>query len=283
MPTEKRQRKRQGREARLAEVRAQQAKDRLRSRIIAGVVVAGLIAFVAFLTSRGGGDDTVAAKGTTTTAVAGVSTTSPTTGSSTTGSPSTAAPKTTGATGCPAADGSAKPQTKFSAAPPMCIDAAKSYVAKVETDAGTFTVALDPKKAPKTVNNFVVLARYHYFDGLTFHRVIKDFVLQGGDPEGTGRGGPGYKFGDELPASVQEYKAGSLAMANAGPNTNGSQFFVVVSDAGGAKLSVPNYSLFGQVTDGMDVVKKIEADGGTGSEGTPAVVHKMTKVTITES
>jgi cyclophilin family peptidyl-prolyl cis-trans isomerase len=151
----------------------------------------------------------------------------------------------------------------------------------METDAGTISITFDAKAAPKTVNNFVVLARYHFFDGLTFHRVIPGFVLQGGDPEGTGRGGPGYQFADELPASVTDYKAGSLAMANSGPNTNGSQFFIVVSDSGGAQLSKPLYSLFGQVTAGMDVVKKIEDDGG--SDGTPKVVHKMTKVTITES
>ena len=267
MPTDKRQRKREGREARLAEIRAQQVKAKRKRQVIILAVIALAVVGVAFLFS-GDGDDEVATTDTTTT-------TAP-------GDTSSTTPAATGTADCPAADGSAERKTSFDGPPKMCIDPAKKYTASIETDAGTMTVVLDPDKAPKTVNNFVVLARYHYFDGLTFHRVIPGFVLQGGDPEGTGSGGPGYQFEDELPASVSEYKAGSLAMANSGPNTNGSQFFVVVSDSGGRQLSVPNYSLFGQVTEGMDVVKKIEADGGPDGSP-PKVVHKMTKVTITES
>jgi cyclophilin family peptidyl-prolyl cis-trans isomerase len=148
----------------------------------------------------------------------------------------------------------------------------------VDTDVGTFTVALDAKAAPKTVNNFVFLAREHFYDGLTFHRVIPGFVVQGGDPQGNGSGGPGYKFGDELP-KAGAYKVGSLAMANSGPNTNGSQFFIVTGPQG-AQLP-PNYSLFGSVSSGIDVVKTIEAAGS--QSGTPTTVHKMTKVTIAES
>ena len=150
-------------------------------------------------------------------------------------------------------------------------------MAKVETDAGAFTIELDPGKAPVTVNNFVSLARFHYYDGIVFHRVIPGFVIQGGDPQGTGTGGPGYQFADELPRQG-EYRVGSLAMANSGRDTNGSQFFVITGDQGVALP--PNYALFGQVTSGLDVVKKIEADGDP--SGTPRVVHKMTKVTITE-
>lgn len=176
---------------------------------------------------------------------------------------------------CPPAAGSAKREIAFTKAPPMCINTSKTYTAVVKTDVGTFDVALNAKEAPKTVNNFVFLARYHFYDGITFHRVIPSFVVQGGDPTGTGAGGPGYTFADELPKSGS-YKLGSVAMANSGPNTNGSQFFIVVGSQG--EQLPPKYSLFGQVTSGMSVVQKIAADGST--SGTPKVVHKMISVTI---
>src|SRR5580658_4947179 len=108
----------------------------------------------------------------------------------------------------------------------MGIDLSKRHSAEIVTSKGTMVVALDAIAAPKTVNNFVFQARYHYFDGVGFHRVIPGFVLQGGDPDGNGRGGPGYRFEDELPKKGR-YQLGSLAMANAGPNTNGSQFFII--------------------------------------------------------
>ncbi len=157
----------------------------------------------------------------------------------------------------------------------MCITTSASYTAVVKTDVGTFDIALNAKAAPKTVNNFVFLARYHFYNGVIFQRVIPGFVVQGGDPTGTGTGGPGYTFADELP-KAGSYKLGSVAMANAGPNTNGSQFFIVVGTQG--EQLPPSYSLFGQVTSGMSVVQKIAADGSTG--GTPKVVHKMISVTI---
>ncbi|MDQ3575624.1 MAG: peptidylprolyl isomerase, partial [Actinomycetota bacterium] len=125
---------------------------------------------------------------------------------------------------CPAADGSSPKRQRFDAPPPMCIDPDASYTAEMVTTKGTMTIALDALAAPRTVNNFVVLARYHYYDGVSFHRIIPGFMAQGGDPEGSGRGGPGYRFEDELPRPGR-YEIGSLAMANAGPNTNGSQFF----------------------------------------------------------
>lgn len=156
---------------------------------------------------------------------------------------------------CPAVDGSSPRQTQFDGPFDMCIDASKRYEAKIDTNYGEMIVSLDAVNAPKTVNNFVSLARYHYYDGLTFHRVIETFMIQGGCPEGSGRGGPGYRFEDELPAP-NSYKLGSLAMANAGPDTNGSQFFIV-SGPSGVSLP-PNYSLFGQVVKGMEVVEKIE-------------------------
>src|ERR1700721_2165296 len=145
---------------------------------------------------------------------------------------------------CPPADGSAPRTQTFSGPPPMCIDPANRYPAVMETSKGTLTRGLDAYGAPKTVNNFVFLARYHYYDDVVFHRIIPGFVIQGGDPTGTGTGGPGYRFADELPAPGR-YQVGSLAMANAGPNTNGSQFFII-SGSDGVRLP-PQYALFGAV------------------------------------
>ena len=122
---------------------------------------------------------------------------------------------------------------------------------------GWITVDLDPKAAPNTVNSFVFLANKKFFDGLTWHRVVKDFVIQGGDPQGTGSGGPGYEFEDELPKQAPYYQIGSLAMANSGPNTNGSQFFIVTGN-NGAALD-PKYSRFGLVTSGIEVAQKLES------------------------
>jgi cyclophilin family peptidyl-prolyl cis-trans isomerase len=182
------------------------------------------------------------------------------------------------ATEIPAADGSSPKTQKFDGPPPTVIDPAKRYTAEMVTSKGTMTIALDPVAAPKTVNNFVFLARYHYFEGIKFHRVIPGFVLQGGDPEGTGRGGPGYRFEDELPKPGR-YEIGSLAMANAGPDTNGSQFFII-SGPDGAALP-PSYSLFGKVIKGLEVIPAIEAIGSR--SGTPSETVTIDSVTITEA
>ena len=184
-------------------------------------------------------------------------------------------------TECPAADGSSPKTQKFSGPPPMCIDPTKNYMATMVTNKGTMTIALDPIAAPMTVNNFVVLSRYKFYDGIAFHRIVPGFVIQGGDPEETGMGGPGYKFEDELP-KAGAYKVGSLAMANSGPNTNGSQFFIVTGDAGTSLP--PQYSLFGQVTEGADVVKAIEDVGIAGTQdGKPSEVVTINSVTIKET
>lgn len=183
-----------------------------------------------------------------------------------------------GEDGCPPEDGAAERTTTFDQAPPMCIDVDATYLATLRLDAGEIVLELDPGRAPETVNNFVFLARHRYYDGVTFHRVIPGFMAQGGDHEGSGRGGPGYRFADELP-QPGEYAIGSVAMANAGPNTNGSQFFIITGPAG---ISLPpEYSLFGQVAEGMDVVQAIEADGSPGA-GTPTTVHTINSVTISE-
>jgi peptidylprolyl isomerase len=160
----------------------------------------------------------------------------------------------------------------------MCIDVNKRYSAEMVTTKGNMVIAFDPAAAPKTVNNFVFLARYHYYEGIVFHRVIPGFVLQGGDPTGTGTGGPGYRFEDELPRPGR-YELGSLAMANAGPNTNGSQFFVI-SGPSGVRLP-PQYSLFGKVIDGLDVVATIDALGT--QSGKPKELVTINSVTVTET
>jgi peptidyl-prolyl cis-trans isomerase B (cyclophilin B) len=145
----------------------------------------------------------------------------------------------------------------YDAPPAMSIDPAKKYTAVLDTSRGKIIVDLFPKDAPKTVNNFVFLAREGFYNGLKFHRVIPDFMVQGGDPKGTGSGGPGYKFGDEVGAGKPKHKVGSLSMANAGPNTNGSQFFIthIATDWLDGK-----HTVFGQTRDktGQDVVNSIK-------------------------
>ncbi len=182
-------------------------------------------------------------------------------------------------TGCPSPDGSADTQQTFDSAPPMCLDPEQNYQAVVTTNTGEFTIALDQAKAPLTVNNFVYLARHHYFDATMCHRIITDFVVQCGDPDATGLGGPGYSFADELP-EAGEYQIGSIAMANSGPNTNGSQFFIITGDQGVALP--PSYSLFGEVTDGYDptVVAMTDAASET---GTPTSDVTLESVVITTS
>jgi cyclophilin family peptidyl-prolyl cis-trans isomerase len=138
--------------------------------------------------------------------------------------------------------------------PEQQIDEGSIYRATVTTNRGTLVMDLDPQLAPKSVNNFVGLARQGFYDGLTFHRVVPAFVIQGGCPEGTGTGGPGYKWEDEPVKG--EYTVGAVAMANAGPNTNGSQFFVCIDDCTG-KLS-KDYNLFGYVVEGVDVAQATE-------------------------
>jgi cyclophilin family peptidyl-prolyl cis-trans isomerase len=160
----------------------------------------------------------------------------------------------------------------------MGIDITKQYIASMQTSLGKIEISLDAASAPRTVNNFVFLALHHYYDGVIFHRIIKNFVCQGGDPEGSGRGGPGYRFGDELPKPNQ-YKLGSLAMANAGPNTNGSQFFII-SGPDGCRLP-PQYSLFGQVVEGLDVVEKMQnVQTGMGDRPITDVVIESIRISI---
>jgi len=164
----------------------------------------------------------------------------------------------------------------YSAPPQMAIDPAKTYSATIDTSAGTMTAELFASEAPKTVNNFVFLARDGFYNDVIFHRVIRGFMIQGGDPTGTGRGGPGYRFDDE--PVTRRYNRGILAMANAGPNTNGSQFFVMHADYG----LPPNYTIFGRLTSGEDVLDKI-ATAQTGAQDRPTEPVKINSVTISEA
>jgi peptidyl-prolyl cis-trans isomerase B (cyclophilin B) len=154
----------------------------------------------------------------------------------------------------------------MASAPPFEIDPAAKFEVTIGTDKGDIVMLLDAGLAPNTVNNFVAQARKGFYTGLTFHRVVPGFVIQGGDPEGTGRGGPGYKFADEPVQGA--YTLGAVAMANAGPDTNGSQFFICIEDCQD-KLQ-PLYNLFGYVTSGIEVAQAI------------AVGDKMNTVTVTE-
>ena len=183
-----------------------------------------------------------------------------------------------GTTDCPPATGATEAKRAFTAPFKQCIDVAKTYTALIKTSKGDLTVQFDPIKAPGTVNNFVSLALNKYFDGITCHRIIPGFVVQCGDPTGTGTGGPGYKFADELP-QAGEYKLGSLAMANSGPNTNGSQFFIISGRR--ASPSPPNYSLFGQVTAGTDTtLKALDATGTAAGAPTEAVLIQSVTITV---
>lgn len=154
----------------------------------------------------------------------------------------------------------------YATAPEMSIDVNKTYEATLHTNKGDFTMELFPKTAPLTVNNFVFLARDGFYEDVEFHRIIESFMIQTGDPTGTGAGGPGYKFADEL-KSPYKYEPGIVATANAGPNTNGSQFFICTGEDSKGLNQYPNYTIFGKITDGMDTVLQIA--------GTPVAMSKQ--------
>ena len=165
----------------------------------------------------------------------------------------------------------------YDAAPELTIDLSKSYSATIATNLGDIEIELLAERSPQAVNNFVFLAKDGFYDGVIFHRVISGFMIQGGDPTGTGRGGPGYKFRDET-EGAGDYRRGTVAMANAGPNTNGSQFFICHGDA-----PLPHsYTIFGKVTSGMDTVDAIAALD-TDRSDRPSTDAVMNSVTISES
>jgi cyclophilin family peptidyl-prolyl cis-trans isomerase len=174
---------------------------------------------------------------------------------------------------------------QWAEAPEMVIDTSKTYTATLETNRGNIVVELADDEAPNTVNNYVCLARSGYYDVTIFHRIISGFMIQGGDPTGTGSGGPGYKFDDELPGGDAPYVRGTLAMANAGENTNGSQFFIVQQDQP-AEFTA-NYSIFGHVTEGLEVLDTIASvpvgPSARGENSAPMVTLGIKTIIIAES
>ena len=179
---------------------------------------------------------------------------------------------------CPNADGSSPLQRFFAKEPPRCIDATRQYRATINTTAGKIVVELYPDKAFRAVNNFIFLARYHFYDQLPFHRVSKDIFIQTGDPIAPGITGPGYVFKDDgLPASAAEYTPGALLFAHEAANQNGSQF-LIVSGPGGTTLN-PTFPLFGRVLEGMDVVARINAGAGE-NVAAPAKKYQITNVDV---
>jgi cyclophilin family peptidyl-prolyl cis-trans isomerase len=279
--TDKRERQKANRQARLAaESKAATRRRRIRTGLLVGGAVVLILAvlLVISLISDDGGDDEDVEAGATTTAV-GSTTAAPgdTTATSAAGASTTGA--ATAAADCPAADGSSEPQTSFAEAPPDCIDPDTIYAATVVTSEGTFVMDLDPSLDEASVNSFVFLARYHFFDGLNFHRVVPGFVIQGGDPSGDGTGGPGYSFTGGTPDSSDVYAVGSVSMANStGPSSNGSQWFVALDDL--SSQLQPNYSYFGNVVEGMDVVEAIGALGQ--GDGPPSREVTIEEITIQE-
>jgi peptidylprolyl isomerase len=255
----KRTRERQLR--RLAERRAAERRRKRRQRIIAGVVAGALalgglgVAAAAFL---GGKEPRRSQAG-------------PTPGPSP--SPTTATVACRGEV--PKAADKEKPM--FDKPPKLEIDPKKTYTAEMRTSCGTIVLDLFAEETPVTVNNFVFLARQGFYDGVTFHRVIPGFVIQGGSPDGTGGGGPGYQFEDEIVKGLKFDEPGLLAMANSGPDTNGSQFFITT---GKPKHLNGLHTIFGRVAKGMDVVREIESRGS--EAGTPSETIYIEKVTITE-
>lgn len=175
---------------------------------------------------------------------------------------------------------------QYQQAPAMHLTEGTKYQAKVHTNKGDFTIDLLSTEAPKTVNNFVFLAKDGFYDGVVFHRIIQEFMVQTGDPTGTGMGGPGYRFADELPPALS-YEPGVVAMANAGPNTNGSQFFVCTGEQSTFLNNHPNYTVFGKVSNGMDTVKAIAATpvamSQSGERSKPTEEVRMESIEILES
>ena len=292
MPSDKRARKRAAREVKIAAQQRQQKRRSTIRRTIAIVIPVAVAALIYVLVSGGSTPKkpTAAKTGTSSTIASSTTTTVARTTTTTEAAAQATADAAAVAAGCPSDPTKVLTPATYKTAPPMTIDTTKTYTATVKTDVGTFVITLDAKTSPISVNSFVFLAQKGFFNCVSFHRVIPNFVVQGGDPTGTGTGGPGYKFAEKGPAptatAATQYPLGSVAMANSNtpattdPNTNGSQFFIVTG-AEGESLP-PDYTLFGQVTSGMNVVDQISADG-TATGTPPKVIHRMLTVTIADS
>ena len=266
MPTEKRARQRAGRQARLQVIaRRQKRRRRVRSSIIV-VIVAALVVLSVYLITRHSKPPPVAL-------------------------PHTAQGRLEAVwqkAGCPTTPLARVNSLRFKP-PKLTISDTATYTADVKTDVGTFVITLDQQESPTAVNSFVFLAKKGYFNCVVFHRVIKGFVDQTGDPTATGSGGPGYEFTEKGPPTASpQYPLGSVVMANSSsgstdPSTNGSQWFVVTGTAG--ETLPPDYVYFGKVTSGMKVVQEINKGGSAASSstGTPTLYHRILKITIKES
>ncbi len=275
MGTAKRERQRVNRQQRLLELqKAQQRSKTKRRAILIAIPVVLVFAVGALIALLSGGDDNDEA------------TTGDTSTATSVFTPSTVPGQAiTGATPCPAADGSSPRTITFEQAPPTCIDPAKTYTAAVTTNKGAFTIAVDPTTSPNAVNTFVALARYHYYDGTLCHRIIADFAVQCGDPAGTGAGTyPGFSIAQEPPADAGAYTEGVVAMANTGqPNSTGGQFFIVVGPDPGLTAS---YSIVGKVSEGYDTtVAAMEAAADPNAQnGVPTLEPiVLESITITET
>jgi peptidyl-prolyl cis-trans isomerase B (cyclophilin B) len=279
----KRARKKEGRQARIEAEKKAAARRRNRNRNIGlGVVLVLLLGYL--------GLNQLLAKPkkkvNTTTPPAATSTV--TSSATPSGTPSAPAAVTSTAVPAAAACSTTKPArggtVSQSTPPPMTVSPSKTYTATIVTSCGTVVVALDAKDTPNTVNSFAYLASKGFYNGLTFHRVAKDFAVQGGDPAGTGSGGPGYSVQDNVPAGVT-YTMGTLAMAKTGsepPGTAGSQFFIVPT-AGAARGYTPDYAILGHVTSGQDAVTKMNALAPASGDGPPIQPIYIEKITVTSS
>jgi cyclophilin family peptidyl-prolyl cis-trans isomerase len=277
VPTDKRDRQREGRQARQQYLQAQRRKSRLRRQVLGVVVLVALVLSISLLMTAGDGDDKAAEEDKEQTLP--------------TAKPVADETAITGDTPCPAADGSASPTYKFEKAPPMCIDPAKTYVAKLATTEGNIEITLDTQKTPKTANNFVVLARYHYYDGTALFRTNTGIaIIQGGSPhtQDNADPGPGYTIEDE--GSGFQYAEGDFVMARTqAPNSASAQYFFAAGPETSQLSGQGTYVTFGKVTKGTDVMKKILAlhkdDPAAQSpgEGKPRKLVTIKTVEIVES
>ena len=281
VPTDKRARQKSARRAKI-EAQRRAAKRRQRTRQVIFVAIAAFVIIGSVVLFGIGGTPT-----TTTTSTSSTTSSTSTTSTSST-LPTTTLPghhdnqasvdATAVAHGCPANSSQTVNTLTWPTEPALTISKSTTYYAHVLTTAGSIVIRLNQVTAPHAVNSFIFLANHHYFNCVIFHRVIPGFVIQGGDPTGTGTGGPGYSFQDELPkVGSPTYPLYSLAMANSGPNTNGSQFFIVTGPAG--EHLGDNYSLFGRVVSGFSAVSTINNDGSAAGVP-PSITHRMLSVTI---
>jgi cyclophilin family peptidyl-prolyl cis-trans isomerase len=279
MATTKRERQKAARREKMERMQKSAKRRQSTRRLVIIGIVAILVLGTGTLLFAGGSSTTTTS---TTAATTTTSTTTTTISSTKVATEQKRANAAAVAAGCPASTTTRVNTLTWKSAPAMTIDKTKPYYAHFRTTVGNFVVKLDAATAPVTVNNFVFLVTHKFYDCVIFHRVIPGFVVQGGDPQGSGIGGPGYTIADELPKlGAPTYPLYSLAMANTGrPHTGGSQFFIVTGVNGEALPA--SYSLFGQVVSGQNVVKTINDEGSTTGQP-PTVTQRMVSVTIASS